>query len=86
MDLDTLLRHYFGTEDLDTLDESAIEEARQRVEVAFGTERDSGRRFALWILLHAIGAAPDPAVAFKDAKDRKAAEDYAWAAGRIERR
>lgn len=86
MDLDTLLRHYFGTEDLDTLDERAIDEARQRVEVAFGTERDSGRRFALWILLDAIGAAPDPTVAFKDAKDRKAAEDYAWAARRIERR
>lgn len=86
MDLDALLHHYFGTDDLDMLDEAAIDEGRQRVEIAFGTERDSGRRFALWILLHALGSAPDPEVAFKDPKDRKAAEDYAWAAGRMERR
>ena len=86
MDLDALLLHYFGTDDLDALDEAAIEDGRQRVEIAFGTERDSGRRFALWILLHALGAAPDPEVAFKDAKDRKAAEDFAWAARRMERR
>lgn len=86
MDLEALLYNYFGTEDLDALDETAIEDGRQRVAIAFGTERDSGRRFALWILLHALGSAPDPEIAFKDAKDRKAAEDYAWAAQRMERR
>lgn len=86
MDLDALLHHYFGTDDLDALDETAIEDGRQRLEVAFGTERDSGRRFAMWILLHALGAAPNPEIAFKDAKDRKAAEDYAWAARKMERR
>jgi len=86
MDLEALLHHYFGTEDLDALDAAAIEDGRQRVEIAFGTERDSGRRFALWIVLHALGSAPEPEVAFKDAKDRKAAEDYAWAAQRMERR
>lgn len=86
MDLDALIFHFFGTDDLDALDDAAIEEGRQRVEIAFGTERDSGRRFALWILLHALGAAPDPEIAFKDAKDRKAAEDYAWAARRMEPR
>lgn len=86
MDLEALLHHYFGTEDLDALDESAIDDGRQRVEIAFGTERDSGRRFALWIVLHALGSAPEPEIAFKDAKDRKAAEDYAWAAQRMERR
>ena len=85
MDLDALLYHYFGTADLDTLDEPAIEAGRERAAVAFGTERDSGRRFALWILLHALGDPPDPATAFKKAADRKAAEDYAWAAERIGR-
>ncbi|MCZ4343064.1 hypothetical protein O4H52_15700 [Sphingomonadaceae bacterium G21617-S1] len=85
MDLDALLHHYFGTDDLDALDEAAIDDGRERVAIAFGTERDSGRRFALWIVLHALGAAPEPAVAFKDPKDRKAAEDYAWAAGRLDR-
>lgn len=85
MDLDALLHHFFGTADLDTLDEAAIESGRERVEVAFGTERDSGRRFALWIVLHALGSAPDPEKAFKNAADRKAAEDYAWAARRMGR-
>ena len=85
MDLDALLHNYFGTADLDSLDEAAIEAGRERVEVAFGTERDSGRRFAMWIVLHALGAAPDPATAFKNAADRKAAEDYAWAARRMGR-
>ena len=85
MDLDALLHHYFGTDDLDALDDQAIEDGRQRAAIAFGTERDSGRRFALWILLHALGDAPDPATAFKNAADRKAAEDYAWAAARMGR-
>jgi len=86
MDLDALLHHYFGTDDLDTLDDQAIDAGRERVAIAFGTERDTGRRFALWIVLHALGAAPDPSVAFRNETDRKAAEDYAWAATRIGRR
>jgi len=85
MDLDALLDHFFGTDDLDSLDDVTIEAGRQRIEIAFGTERDAGRRFALWILLHALGAAPDPVTGFKDPKERKAAEDYAWAARRMER-
>jgi hypothetical protein len=86
MDLDQLLQHYFGTGEIATLDEEAIDRARERIAIDFGTEREPGRRFALWTLLHAIGAAPDPAVAFKDPAERKAAEDYAWAAQRIDRR
>lgn len=86
MDLDALLQHFFGTSELDTLDADIIEAGRERVAIAFGTERERGRRFALWIVLDALGSAPDPAVAFKDPADRKAAEDYAWAARRIERR
>lgn len=83
MDLDALLHHFFGTADLDTLDGIAIEAGRERVGIAFGTEREPGRRFALWLVLHALDAAPDPAVAFKNAAERKAAEDYAWAALRM---
>jgi len=85
MDLDALLFHYFGTEDLEALDEHEIEAGRERVAIAFGTEREPGRRFALWILLHALGSAPDPEAAFDNPKDRKAAEDYAWAARRLGR-
>lgn len=86
MDLDDLLLHYFGTASLDALDEEALETGRERVAIAFGTEQERGRRFALWILLEALGSAPDPADAFEDERDRKAAEDYLWAARRMERR
>ena len=86
MDLDDLLTHYFGTASLDDLDESAIEVGRERVAIAFGTEQERGRRFALWILLDALGSAPEPDAAFEDERDRKAAEDYLWASRRMERR
>ena len=85
MDLDALLHHFFGTTELDTLDESALELGVERLGTAFGTEREPGRRFALWTLLHALGEAPDPATAFKDSRERAAAEAYARAAGRAER-
>ena len=39
-------------------------------------EQDRGRRFALWALMHLLGAAPDLDVAFKDAADRDAARDF----------
>ncbi len=84
MDLDALLNHFFGTTELDTLDEAALELGVERLGTAFGTEREPGRRFALWTLLHALGEAPDPAIAFKDPRERAAAEAYARAAGRAE--
>jgi hypothetical protein len=85
MDLDAMLTHYFGTTDLEQVDDAIFEAGRDRALIQFGLERDSGRRFGLWVLLQAIGSAPDPAVAFKDPVERKAAEDYAWAAERIGR-
>lgn len=83
MELEHLLRSYFGTADLETLGPDALDAAVERLEVAFGTTTESGRRFALWTLLHTLGRAPDPATAFKDPKDGKAAQDYARAAERI---
>lgn len=80
-----MLAHYFGTADLDAISAADFEAGVERARVAFGVERDPGRRFALWTFLHAVGHAPDPAVAFKDLAERKAAEDYAWAANRIGR-
>jgi hypothetical protein len=85
MDLDALLYHYFGTATLDTLDAEAIEAGVDRIGIAFGTERDSGRRFALWAVLHALGRAPDPQVAFKVPRERQAAQAYARAAAAVER-
>ena len=83
MDLDDLLQRYFGTADLDAADPSAVADGVERIRIALGTERDGGRRFALWTLLHALGDAPDPAAVFKDARERRAAEDYLRAASRI---
>ncbi len=82
MDLDTLLHHYFDTTELDTLDEGALERGIERLGTAFGLEKEPGRRFALWSLLHTLGDAPDPAVAFKDPRERHAAETYARATSR----
>ncbi|MES2055555.1 MAG: hypothetical protein V4564_06445 [Pseudomonadota bacterium] len=85
MDLDALLYHYFGAESLETLDDAAIQSGLERLRIDFGTERDSSRRFALWVLLHGLGEAPDPVIAFKDVRERQAAENYARAAERAER-
>ena len=85
MDLDALLHHYFGTSAVETLDDEAIEAGVDRATIAFATERDSGRRFALWALLHAMGRAPDPQTAFKVPRERQAAELYARAAAYVGR-
>jgi hypothetical protein len=86
MDLDTLIHHYFGADDPDAIDPARLMLGKEKLAVDFGTERDPGRRFALWTLMDAFGFAPPPAEAFeKDAKLRRAAEDYLTAAWRIER-
>jgi hypothetical protein len=46
------------------------------MQVDLGLEKDRSRRFALWALLHMLGAAPDLDVAFKDELDREAARDF----------
>ncbi|RYE01777.1 MAG: hypothetical protein EOP61_10280 [Sphingomonadales bacterium] len=77
MDLDALLHHYFGTADPEEIEAAAFEDGKHRLEIDFRTERDAGRRFALWTLMDALGLAPLPAEAFeKDAAMRRAAEDY----------
>ena len=84
MDLDALLLNFFGTTDIDTLDEAALADGSGRIAIAFATEADAGRRFALWVILHGLGDAPDPARAFKDRGEREAAETYAHAIARAE--
>jgi hypothetical protein len=76
MDFDEQLRRTFGTADLDTLSPEAIQSGIEKMLVEFGLEKDSGRRFALWTLLHMLGAAPDLEIAFKDEEDREAARDF----------
>ncbi|MDE2434876.1 MAG: hypothetical protein KGM49_01320 [Sphingomonadales bacterium] len=86
MDLDALLSHFFETDDPTTLTEAEFALAVERVKIAFGVEREQGRRFALWTLLDALDEAPLPAEAFaKEPALKAAAEDYLKAAFRMER-
>lgn len=86
MDLDALLHHYFGTEDPDAITDLGFTIGAERLRVDFGTEREPGRRFALWTLMEVFGIAPTPAEAFsKDPALRRAAEDYLTAARKAER-
>lgn len=86
MDLDTLVQHYFGSDDPASLDETEYDRAIERLGIDFGVEREPGRRFALWCLMDAIGVAPLPAEAFaKEPKLKAAAEDYLSAVFRMER-
>jgi hypothetical protein len=76
MDLDDQLQEYFGTRDLAALAPEALAAGIERMRVDLGLERDRGRRFALWALLHMLGSAPDLDIAFKDPADRDAARDF----------
>lgn len=86
MELDGLLRHFFGSDDPTTLTEGEFALALERLRIGFGVEREPGRRFALWCLLDALDEAPLPADAFaKEPMLKAAAEDYLKAAYRLER-
>ena len=76
MDFDDQLRRYFGTTDTSALTTDALGAAVERMQVDFGLEKDRSRRFALWALMHMLGAAPDLDVAFKDDQDREAARNF----------
>ena len=76
MDLDDLLRRYFGSSDLSSIAGPTQAAGIEHILVDLGLERDAGKRFALWSVLHLLGAAPDLDVAFKDGADREAARSF----------
>ncbi len=76
MNLDDQLREYFGTADLAAIPPQGLAAGIERMQVDLGLEQDRARRFALWALLHVLGAAPDLDVAFKDEADRAAARNF----------
>jgi hypothetical protein len=76
MDFNDQLQRYFGTADLAAVTPAALEGGIERMSVDFGLEQDRARRFALWTVMHMLGAAPALDVAFKDAADRDAARDF----------
>ena len=73
MNLDDQLRAYFGTAELAEIPPATLEAGVERMRVDLGLEQDRGRRFALWVLLHMLGNAPDLDVVFPDESDREAA-------------
>lgn len=86
MDLDTLILHFFETDDPTTLSDSDYDRALERLQISFGVEREPGRRFALWTLMEALGVAPHPVDAFaKEPKLKAAADAYLTAVFRVER-
>lgn len=86
MDLDGLIRHFFEADDPASLTGAEFALGLERLKIGFGVEREPGRKFALWTLLHAFDAAPLPAEAFaKEPQLKAAAEDYLSAAFRLER-
>lgn len=76
MDLDALLFEYFATAQVEQLPPASRLAGMERIQVNLGLQKDRGKRFALWCLLHMLGAAPDLDVAFKDEVDREAARNF----------
>ena len=76
MEFDDLLRRYFGSADLAEISAEGQAAGIERALVDLGLESDSGKRFALWALLHMLGAAPELDVAFKSEADREAARNF----------
>ena len=76
MDLDDQFRRYFGAGDLAGLSPATLEAESERMRVDLGLATDRGDRFALWAMLHMLGAAPDLDIAFRDEADRDAARDF----------
>lgn len=84
MDLDALLHHYFGSGELEGLQPEELARGREALAIDFGVEREPGRKFALWVLMDALGFAPFPAEAFpKHPELKRAAEDYLTASERL---
>jgi hypothetical protein len=81
VNLDDQFREYFGTADLAAVAPQALEAGIERMRVDLGLARDPGRRFALWALLHMLGAAPDVDAAFESAEERDAARRFIEIAG-----
>ena len=75
MDLDALLLRYFDTDDLGSLEPETLARGCEQMGIDFGIEQEPGRKFALWVLMEALGVAPPPAEAFRDEPGLRAAAD-----------
>jgi len=76
MNFDDQIRRYFGASNLAEVAPEALAAGIEHMQVDLGLTRDRGERFALWALLHILGAAPDLDVAFATEADREAARNF----------
>jgi hypothetical protein len=76
MNLDDLIRRYFGVADLEAVPPEALGAGIEHMKVDLGLTTDRGERFALWALLHTLGSAPDLDVVFETEADREAARNF----------
>ena len=76
MNLDDQIRRYFGAANLADVPPQALAAGIEHMQVDLGLTMDRGERFALWALLHILGAAPDLDVAFAAEVDREAARNF----------
>jgi len=76
MNLDDQIRRYFGTSNIASVPPEALNAGIEHMKVDLGLTKDRGDRFALWALLHTLGAAPDLDVAFESEQDREAARNF----------
>ena len=76
MDFDDQLFRYFGTRDLAHATPAMLADGQERMLVDFGLEKDRGKRFAMWSIMHILGIAPDLDVAFSTPEDQDAARNF----------
>jgi hypothetical protein len=76
MDFDDQVRRYFGISNLAEVPPEALAAGIEHMQVDLGLTKDRGERFALWALLHTLGAAPDLDVVFENEADREGARNF----------
>ena len=76
MNFDDQMHRYFGTSSLDAVAPAAFDAGIEHMLVDLGLAKDRGERFALWALLHTLGASPDLDAVFKNAEEREAARNF----------
>jgi len=76
MNFEDQIRRYFGTSSLEAVAPAAFDAGIEHMLVDLGLAKDPGERFALWALLHTLGASPDLDAVFKDADEREAARNF----------
>ena len=76
MNFDDQIRRYFGTTSLEQVTPAAFDAGIEHLLVDLGLAKDRAERFALWALLHTLGASPDLDAVFENPEEREAARNF----------